>query len=258
MKKEIMALVDELIGLIEEKLTTTLANGVEVKVKDLKPNSWDRRADHAIYNASAAIEAALDVPTVPDERSEFVAWLSTNYPHAWTVDQAEHAWRHEHVSALAWKARSTISAAPEPAQAEQPPTGFAWVNIGGRQMLERMDATVNPTVAQATGYGIPKIAPQVTGFAQAEQPRNEPVQQEPIGFYDGNKFYGSAVAASVDKADMLKLVPLYTSPQAQPMSDEQITAAVRPLYGSDEAAAMGLPDDIRIVRAVERFHKIGG
>ena len=35
-----------------------------------------------------------------------------------------------------------------------------------------------------------------------------------------------------------------------PVSDEQIAKAVRPLYSTDEAAEMGLADDIRTVRAV--------
>jgi len=34
------------------------------------------------------------------------------------------------------------------------------------------------------------------------------------------------------------------------ITDEQIAAAVRPLYADDTAASMGLADDIRTVRAV--------
>lgn len=41
-----------------------------------------------------------------------------------------------------------------------------------------------------------------------------------------------------------------TSTDTQGISDEQIAAAVRPLYADDKAAIMGLADDIRTARAV--------
>jgi hypothetical protein len=50
-------------------------------------------------------------PAVPltDEREAFVLWLSTTYPRTFTVEDAEHKWKHEHVAALAWKKRATIA-----------------------------------------------------------------------------------------------------------------------------------------------------
>lgn len=46
------------------------------------------------------------------------------------------------------------------------------------------------------------------------------------------------------------LAALAAAPQPAAISDTQIAQAVRTLYASDEAAAMGLPDDLRTVRAV--------
>lgn len=53
---------------------------------------------------------------------------------------------------------------------------------------------------------------------------------------------------------------LYANPQPprQPLTDEQIANAVRPLYQSDFAAGMGLSGDIDIARLIERAHGIGG
>jgi len=49
------------------------------------------------------------------ERELFVSWLSSNYPHAWPRWQAENAWRHNHVAALAWRYCRASSAAAVPA-----------------------------------------------------------------------------------------------------------------------------------------------
>ncbi|MFW9596176.1 MAG: hypothetical protein ACMV1D_11870 [Macromonas sp.] len=69
-------------------------------------------------------------------------------------------------------------------------------------------------------------------------------------------------ATAQDAADKfgLPLVPLYTAPQParQPLTDEQIKAAVRHLYGSDAVAAMAVTGDIETARAIEAAHGITG
>jgi hypothetical protein len=73
-----------------------------------------------------------------------------------------------------------------------------------------------------------------------------------------------ALREHVDKGDPLDVAnycmflaarnePITPAPAPQaltPPTDEQIAAAVRPLYRSDQAAKLGLDDDIRTVRAV--------
>ena len=46
-------------------------------------------------------------------------------------------------------------------------------------------------------------------------------------------------------------------PPRQPLTEEQIKAAVRHLYGSDAVAAMAVTGDIETARAVEAAHGIG-
>lgn len=40
-----------------------------------------------------------------DERTEFVAWLTSTYPDAYSEPEAVRLWHHEHVAALAWEER---------------------------------------------------------------------------------------------------------------------------------------------------------
>lgn len=42
---------------------------------------------------------------VADERTEFVAWLTSTYPDAYSEPEAVRLWHHEHVAALAWEER---------------------------------------------------------------------------------------------------------------------------------------------------------
>lgn len=59
---------------------------------------------------------------------------------------------------------------------------------------------------------------------------------------------------SIEAAHAIRSLPLPDAP-AKPtpmlLTDEQIARAVRHLYASDEAAGMGLQDDIKTARAVE-------
>jgi hypothetical protein len=102
-------------------------------------------------------------------------------------------------------------------------------------------------------YYVTGHAPQAEP-AQAEQPRNEPVGELIRG--DGGAFSFSC------GGHLLALYalptgthPLYTSPQAQPMSDEQIHREfnLSPLHrwNLEQTFAAG-------ARYAERFHKIGG
>jgi hypothetical protein len=62
-------------------------------------------------NHGAVVTPLYTRPAVPltDEREAFVLWLSATYPRTFTVEDAEHKWKHEHVAALAWKKRATLA-----------------------------------------------------------------------------------------------------------------------------------------------------
>ena len=47
----------------------------------------------------------------PSERATFVSWLSETYPRSHDRSDAEHYWKHDHVSALAWKYRAALAQA---------------------------------------------------------------------------------------------------------------------------------------------------
>ena len=140
-------------------------------------------------------------------------------------------------------------------------------------------------------YYVTGHAPQAAP-AKAEQPRNEPVQQEPSNYnvwqcriYVRNdvalpRGFDAPPRAAAEKAlqdagieyeacfsgwgfksvenevaVIENRLPLYTSPQAQPMSDEQIHREfnLSPLHrwNLEQTFAAG-------ARYAERFHKIGG
>ncbi len=84
------------------------------------------------------------------------------------------------IMALAWKARAAISAAPEPAQAEQPYTQYPYeaaISWSGFNVFGNV-ASINAVKTAIYEAGIvPELRERVK---QAEQPRNEPVQQEPM------------------------------------------------------------------------------
>ena len=123
-------------------------------------------------------------------------------------------------------------------------------------------------------------------FIAAEQPAT---QQSPgawaIYSDDGTaiRMWSKDKATAQDAADKfgLPLVPLYTAPQPtenlkckstqkrlatlwgyekarQPLTEGQIKAAVRHLYGSDAVSAMAVTGDIETARAIEAAHGITG
>jgi hypothetical protein len=85
---------------------------------------------------------------------------------------------------------------------------------------------------------------------QAEQ------QDEPFGYFRAEPF-GWTDCAETDEA----AVALYDRPQQpaqQPLTEEQIDAAVAPLYQNSAAQRMGRADDIATARAIEHAHGITG
>lgn len=73
------------------------------------------------HKAAAMLRSLATQPTASaaGEREAYVTWLSDTYPDAWTREAAEHNWRYQHVSMLAWQARAAL--ASKPPQAEQKP-----------------------------------------------------------------------------------------------------------------------------------------
>lgn len=72
--------------------------------------------------------------------------------------------------------------------------------------------------------------------AALEQPQ---VEQEPVAWYDGKKFYGSQAAASMNMANMAALAPLYAHPQPprQPLTCNSCKGLGRVYRGCNEWAA---------------------
>jgi hypothetical protein len=146
------------------------------------------------------------------------------------------------------------------AQAEQPYTQYPYeaaISWSGFNVFGN-DASINAVKTAIYEAGmVPELRERIK---QAEQPRNEPVQQ-PVAWRDPKNHdpgqgctYSSNIA---NKWPHIYSQPLYASPQAQPMSDEQR----RLLIDSAGARTEGLDQDDfaqEIVFEVERFHKIGG
>ena len=67
-----------------------------------------------------------------------------------------------------------------------------------------------------------------------EQPK---VELEPVAWYDGNKFYGSKAAASMNMANMTVLSPVYLHPQPkrEPLTDEAKAAIDAARAAMDES-----------------------
>jgi hypothetical protein len=241
----------------------------------------------------AAIEAALpdspdtsgNVPKVPDGWRELMREARDNC-EASLAETDISAFRREYRLELLARLDAALSAAPEPAQAEQPKAFFSYIDI---TMSEEESATLRGTLGEGDqsspvrlqignghgGYGLyassaeypeegaVRICDVVLPTAQAEQPRNEPVQQEPVaqwqkrhplrteGRWENTNEHDAKWWR--DNSQGWEIRVLYTSPQAQPMSDEQSIAICKEVHGAGY-----MPSDLKTVRAVERFHKIGG
>lgn len=80
------------------------------KVKCQRDSALESNTELRIHiNQSRA--AAPQV--VSNEHKTFVDWLSNTYPNSHPITTAEDYWRHDHVAALAWKARAILSTPPE-------------------------------------------------------------------------------------------------------------------------------------------------
>lgn len=97
-----------------------------------------------------------------DEREAFIHWMTTTYPDVYTREEAEHYWRHKHVSRLAWQAATVRAAlsARKPAcqsdqansdqQAELPSTGDAQAWMRPSIYPECLpETTADPEIAQS-------------------------------------------------------------------------------------------------------------
>jgi len=190
----------------------------------------------------AAIEAAL--PDVPEDGT-----LHQDGYFTWNAKKHRPYERPSQLPCKFWLA------APEPAQAEQPKNKCKLTECEGR-----------PACATCVATG---MQPAST-VAQAEQPRNEPVQQEPFawatfdgeGGYDlrlyyGNESYRDDYLFRNQPNYASWVFPLYASQQARPMSDEQAMDMAKEFSWGDADIA-GNCERVRLIRAVERFHKIGG
>jgi Zn-finger nucleic acid-binding protein len=89
--------------------------------------------------------------------------------------------------------------------------------------------------------------------AQAEQPRNEPVQQEHVGVFREDDDIGHVDLCPHQQMKLKDGDLLYAAPQAQPMSDEQSAWFIKEYSFSGTSTRAEC-----LIRAVERFHKIGG
>lgn len=251
-KQEIMALVDE--------YRNAYATGREFL-------AWEIRA---------AIESALpDVPTLP----KCSGW---DRAFRWDGDRQQHIpsliVEFEPVpfdgpnDAKGWKDRDAfaamLSAAPELPDVPIVPEGLTaqvrdgiadWIekNIGHKELWtpEIVDLIRSLECNDKMIFGAISAAPEP---AQAEQPRNELVQQERIYQYQlasGDWIDQTRDSYEYNKAGGAKNIRiLYTSPQAQPMSNGQLS-----MFGHRIANELGdvSPNRVQtIARAVERLHKI--
>jgi hypothetical protein len=144
----------------------------------------------------------------------------------------------------------------EPAQAEQPYTQYPYeaaISWAGFNVFGNV-ASINAVKTAIYEAGIvPELRERIK---QAEQPRNEPVQQEPVAIV--------TVAAGVctftqvgelfhkDRPPLAVGTKLYTSPQAQPMSDEQ--QETMPMREKEELAQGYFAEDWAISKALDMLY----
>lgn len=93
------------------------------------------------------------------EREAFVTWLSTTYPTSYSVEDAEHCWRHNHVAVLAWQARAALASRAAP-QADSCPDCHG--SGEGEAIEGRGPDTYTVTIScpRCNGTG---VAPQTSG-----------------------------------------------------------------------------------------------
>jgi hypothetical protein len=226
----------------------------------------------SLFSSAAALP---DVPTVPERTLALNAALAYVERHTPRLVYSEIA--------------SALSAAPEPAQPtatkfpvpSNPETQLQLAAIIAARDEEPAQAEQPKKsncmdCANADSWGLPDKAicdgcvsgcnwsplntSSVNPNVQAEQPRNEPVQQEPVMIYHGRCVVDCGDNGHHD-VELLRMIPkgtkLFTAPQAQPMSDEQAAEIIENLSKQQciGTRCWGWKD---VIRAVERFHKIGG
>ena len=95
--------------------------------------------------------------------------------------------------------------------------------------------------------------------AAMERPQGE---REPVAWYDGNKFYGSKAAASMNMANMSVLSPVYLHQQHQPkpLTDEAVLGVAKSIEIQFDSERLNeqIDDILAFARAIERAHGIGG
>ena len=291
-KQKIMELVDEYGHL---KHSQGMDDNSDFADRRRNANSTGEEADEI----RAAIEAALpDVPTVPESvisgaLFDFAGYLTTldesvtfgSFENASPMVEHLQAWAKKRELSLDdadvqhWPAM--LSAAPVPAQAEQHPDDIAVDRYasalkqklgiartkgrGGWQTCSNED--LSRMLREHVEKGDPRDVANFCmflwslghGIAQAEQPRNEPVQQAPVMIYHGRCVIDCGDNGHHD-VELLRMIPagtkLYTSPQTQPMTFSQVSEEVKrrtSLHTADMRWAF-----IEGIHASERFHKIGG
>lgn len=242
-KSEIMALADNYAKVVAQAATVKI-NGFDVaeEIEEIK-------------SARAEIEAALDVPKTLTEEQHIAAvkvLLRANGLDGLPQRMLDAMLAAAPEPAIDVKIQGTNPVVSqisgnvndkEPAQAEQPKATCkkplqvqCWVipnGLGGQFSWEQQDE---------------RFWTRMVPAAQAERPRNEPVQQEPIARLAGVDEYGPRIDWFKHWINVPVGTVFYTSPQAQPMSDEQAIMLMNRHGGNIR----------EIIRAVERFHKIGG
>jgi hypothetical protein len=242
---------------------------------DAESDEFTTLRDSKIPELRAAIEAALpDVPTVPelidiDDLKDRLVAISEA-----VADQDDRA-----AQAILGELLRLLSAAPEPAQAERCPYCGGSGDVHGIDGQWRGACTCD----------------SVQEPAQAEQPRNEPVQQEHVGVFredddighvdlcphqqmklkDGDLLYAAPQAQPMSGMSVINRTIAYcaasklrglgyewdgsewSSPEEKPMSDEQIFELAEPFGWFEYGDSQG-HKRLEFARAVERFHKIGG
>lgn len=108
----------------------------------------------------AAPASAPEAPEQQGEREAFVTWLSTTYPTAYSVEDAEHFWRYNHVSVLAWQARAALAQAA-------PATGKVGAVVTEEQINALLDrpADLRHLIAEGTRERMHLFARDVLALA---------------------------------------------------------------------------------------------
>ena len=103
------AAVPESMVLIPKRLTRAMRD-----VIDTEGWAWEDLLAAAEVITEAEHAALAAVPTDSEmEREAFVLFLTTSFPRTFNREQAEHHWRHNHISAITWRAgRAALASTP--------------------------------------------------------------------------------------------------------------------------------------------------